>query len=1155
VRNYQKNNLLFRIKFLPESIRHFIVAGLLILPSVSLADFELLEDIVQYETLELLQSEDYTDPNIGTQIWPFGSSTGVALQDIKAFEDWYAVGQLIWIKGRDPEQDDITLQFIHADGSTTAITWFWDPTDGCWFIDQEFCWDDQFRWGVFMALTKLGVYTFELLINGVVVPAYTKQFEVIGPEFTIVGSNSFSGSIGSTTSLQTRLVDREGIPISNEPVTFVLPLINSPGYGLYPTSDTSDTGSKSRTVNTDSNGMAEVYVKIGNPGATIGVSATTPRMSNTTLTFFLQSLDIEVEGLDHEENLGEQEGRERDPCDSVGNPINVITGNKFQKETDFTGNSASPLEFTRYYNSKDVAGTSFGSNWRHTYERSITFAKEGKGKNAIQYARLKRQDGKGITFIDTGDGYRTDPDHEYDLVKRGGKWELRTPLDGIEVYDGKGKLISMTDIRGNIQSLKHQKGQLQSVTSGSGETIAFFYNDLDQLEQVEYSASNQDPVLGKTRTWTYGYTEGRLTSISNPDGSQREYLYEDATFLNALTGIVDESGNRYATYEYDSNGNATSSYHGFGREQVTIDYGINGERLVTDSLGNLTTYGVFAQLGQGKIANTAGPTCSTGNNAVASYDYDPATNDVLSRTVDGVTTLWSDYDTNGNPWTEIKAANSASEKTTYYKYDPRFRNKLVSITEPSVYSGGDKVTTMQYDDYGNMLSRTVEGYTPSGSPVSQATIYQYNGPYRQMSQIDGPRTDVSDITTFDYYPDDPGLYQHQGMLMRVTGPEGLVLRDNLQYNVFRQLTSESRLNGVTVTYQWQPNTDLLAAMTESVGSASRTTSWTYLPTGVVETITPPDGNTLTFAYDEARRLERIADIEGNYIQYSLDSEGNIKLESTHDSGGTLRRSIARTYDVYNRLDGRFQANESIDYDFDADGTLAREINGRGVETAYSYDELKRLTSTELDVYGNDPSTANSQVGYDYDSQNNLNGVTDPKNSQTNYQYDDLGNVVSLTSPDTGTATYQNDPAGNRIQTTDAKGHVFDFTYDALNRLTSIDAPANDYDQTYVYDSCANGQGMLCTATRGGNQRQYSYNGFGDPVSLTQSVGSFFTSASATIGMSYDAAGRISTINYPGTASVTYSYDALGNVSQVTLNRNGQNTTLLSGMTYELLICI
>src|SRR5690606_2347654 len=185
---------------------------------------------------------------------------------------------------------------------------------------------------------------------------------------------------------------------------------------------------------------------------------------------------------------------------------------------------------------------------------------------------------------------------------------------------------------------------------------------------------------------------------------------------------------------------------GYSVDRVEVDYNINGERVVTDSRGNTTTYNAVAQLGKGKITGTTGPTCDTGGNAVAAYEYDPATNNVLSRTLDGVTTLWGDYDARGNAGLQVEAAVTGVERRTGYAYDSRFQSKITRIAEESVYPGESKVTTQEYDDFGNLLSRTQTGYTPAGTPVSRTTRFEYNGPYRQLSAIDQPRTDVVDIT-------------------------------------------------------------------------------------------------------------------------------------------------------------------------------------------------------------------------------------------------------------------------------------------------------------------------------------------------------------------------------------------------------------------------
>jgi hypothetical protein len=74
-----------------------------------------------------------------------------------------------------------------------------------------------------------------------------------------------------------------------------------------------------------------------------------------------------------------------------------------------------------------------------------------------------------------------------------------------------------------------------------------------------------------------------LTRVTYQDGTYREYLYEIATFLYALTGIVDENGDRYATFGYASgtynfsDGKVIATQHaqttnGVPQEKFTIVY-------------------------------------------------------------------------------------------------------------------------------------------------------------------------------------------------------------------------------------------------------------------------------------------------------------------------------------------------------------------------------------------------------------------------------------------------------------------------------------------------------------------------------------------------------------------------------------------------------
>ncbi len=641
--------------------------------------------------------------------------------------------------------------------------------------------------------------------------------------------------------------------------------------------------------------------------------------------------------------------------------------------------------------------------------------------------------------------------------------------------------------------------------------------------------------------------------MENPDTTIRQYHYEDVNFPHLLTGITDERGIRYATYQYDEQGGVIASYHANDVNRIDISYVDSNTRILKNSTNETTTYAITQQLGVALVTNISGPGCSTCGTGNTSYQYDPANNNLLSKTENGVTTEYGNYDAKGQYGYKIEAKGTPEEHRTDYTYDNRFYNKITSITEPSVFPGNQKITTYTHDDWGNRTSETISGFDPVGNPVSRTTTWQYGGdgtpecdavPLHQLCRVDGPRTDIEDITWYRYYPNDSSIpVGSRARLKEVEDANGVLIRSNIKYTATGKVASEDRPNGLRLTYSYYYGNDRLESLTETdtATGESRTTRWTYLPTGEVESITQGDGTpeavTLYFGYDDARRLVRVTDGLGNYIEYTLDTEGNRLAEKTYDTAGTLKKAITQTFDPYNRLDTTAQANESVDYDFAPNGTLDQTTDGRGVITDYSYDALKRLVSATQDPGGTDPATADTAVTYGYDPAGNLTSVTDPVGGNTTYAYDDLGNLVSRTSPDTGTTSFRYDEAGNLIEKTDALGQVFTYSYDALNRLTRIDAPGTADDIEYVYDRCAKGVGRLCRVSTADGAVHYAYDAFGD-ITLHQAV-----------RYEYDAAGRLQALTYPSGARVSYSYDAAGQVTQVDFQHGSLTRTLAQGVTH------
>ena len=183
--------------------------------------------------------------------------------------------------------------------------------------------------------------------------------------------------------------------------------------------------------------------------------------------------------------------------------------------------------------------------------------------------------------------------------------------------------------------------------------------------------------------------------------------------------------------------------------------------------------------------------------------------------------------------------------------------------------------------------------------------------------------------------------------------------------------------------------------------------------------------------------------------------------------------------------------------------------------------------------------------YEYNAQDNLTKVIDPKNLATTYGYNGFGELVSQTSPDTGAVSFTRDSAGNMLTKTDARGVTSNYSYDALNRVSTISYPAYLGDPaetvTYSYDICTNGKGRVCSIADKTGNTAFAYDPKGRVVSKSQVVGG----VAQAISYGYNSAGQLSSITYPSGAIVTYSYS---NNRAVSVKINGK--TVLDSADYE-----
>lgn len=848
---------------------------------------------------------------------------------------------------------------------------------------------------------------------------------------------------------------------------------------------------------------------------------------------------IQVVGIDPEENTGDED------CQKTGgtNPINLTIGNKYQQEIDYVGNSLYPVSFKRSYNSYQIDNTEnstgLGKNWLHNYAKRVSIVTQYEKR----YARVVRGDGKAYKFTGTTSSNIWTPRNSHAKAGRliensDGTFEYYPADDSIENYDSNGLLMSVQDLNGRTHTLTYGgNNRLSRVTDSVGDYIEFTYDQGGRIYTIKNRAEH---------VWTYSYdTDSNLVYVDNPDSTRRQYHYEDINFPNALTGITDERNVRFATYAYDANGRATLSTHANNVNRKDISYNGDNTRTIVNSKGVSSLMTTIESENISLVSSIIGPSgCASCGDDYTQFSYD-ANNNVIDMIKDGIATKFGAYDANGNPGYKELASGTRDSRRTDYTYDSRFFSKVATTTEPSVCPTGNRLTTYTYDVSGNLTNITIDGFTPSCTAVSRTVSLKYQGPLNQVSEIDGPlsgrgKGSVSDITRFNYYPDSSLAGNNRARLKQVVDAEGNILRDNIQYSTTGKIISEDRPNGLTLIYTYYSGNDRLESLTETAESVSRTTLWTYLATGEVESITIADGTmdsvTFTLSYDDARRLTRITDRLGNYIEYTLDTEGNLESEKIYDNAGFLKKSLTQTFDIYNRLNLSRQVNESVDSDYASNGLLDKQIDGKGAVTEFGYDSLNRLVTVTQDLGGTDISTADALTQLGYDANGNLSTVVDPNNGSTTYEYDDLGNLLKIISPDTGTTSYNYDLAGNLTSQLDAKGQSISYEYDSNGRLTKITTQEGDAE--YFYDNCLNGIARLCAVNTSDTAVSFSYDGFGDVI------------AHQGITYSYDAAARVKTITYPSGAIVAYSYDPMGNVNKVELTQGVTTSVLASNIRYE-----
>ena len=813
----------------------------------------------------------------------------------------------------------------------------------------------------------------------------------------------------------------------------------------------------------------------------------------------------------------------------IGNPVDPSTGEKSELEIDFES-KATGLRVTRTHSSQLPGDQGLGLGWSSNLLKSLYIFDD-----TMVYREANGRGEEWIRDAVTGE-WVGDVDTDLQITNEaGGGYKVTKATGDVERYGRSGELLSETTPSGQTTTYDYNvHGHLVKVTNHFGHALTVTWLPQNRLRSV--TDANGQQVIYAYGIWGGQY---RLKRIEYVDGTTRKYDRTYGANRQLLLGITDENNSKYATFTYDSSARALSTKHavtdnGSAQEEFTISYDSESPitRTITDAAGNSEVWKYEQYVGVSKLTEITNNT----DNKVATRTYDANGNLLTVTDPEGRVTTRS-YNAHNQLISKTEASGTPESRTTTYEYVSNDIDLVTKISESSVAAGLLKEQITVYDANLNKTSVSTTGFKPDGTPVTQTTSFQYNG-IGQVTQIDGPRTDVSDITTFTY--NDCNTGGACGMLASITNALGHTTTFD-SYDPGGRLLQQTDANGVVTTYTYDIRDRVLSTtVTPPAGAgAARVTAYTYDPTGKLLTTTFPDGRVVTNTYDAAYDLKTVEDNLGNKTAHQYDIKGNRISTEVINPDGTVVRETESIYDHRNYVITVDQAGSLTEMVKDATGnTLSQEDPNNNPLTLMQYDGLDRLTQAT------DP--AGGITSNQYDSQGNLTQVTAPNSAATSYTYDDLGNRLQEISSDRGTTNYTYDTANNLISSTDARGITAIYTYDALNRMLSVDWPGTDEDVTYVYDACGLGLGRLCQVTDQSGVTDYSYDAFGNITSEVLTDGADVSTTAYT----YDPANRVASMTYPSGLVVDTTRDAVGRVTEVDATYLGQAYDLIDSRTYR-----
>lgn len=735
-------------------------------------------------------------------------------------------------------------------------------------------------------------------------------------------------------------------------------------------------------------------------------------------------------------------------------------------------------------------------------------------------------------------------------------WQGANHLITPYVRDARGLVISQTDPSGvtttftydNRDQLVTTTGETRTVYDGSGASSNVAPVTTLGRNTFNDVTDKRDPLLNRTQT-TYDKMGRALTvtkpSYTQPRTSPTTYATAQTVnqYTNGLLTSVTDPGGHVTSYTYDPYGRVKTRTDpdpdgagSLSAPQWTYTYNRNGDTTAT-TMPVGSTSAVYNKLGQ---QTSSSQTESAGVWYTSTFEYDDAGNRISSKTPSphqyvttttfnaaGEVTKVTDhtgrftatsYDHAGRPTYTVSGRNTTYANpgtSTTFNY-AGFATATgtcqvnsttgactgTTLTTNTVYNGAGQPTDVTspagrpthytYDDGGQLASITQYGDRNNQAGTANIIQLGYDAAGNKTRMTDGE----NHTTTY--------AYNTWNLLDKVTEPTTTAqpaLSDRqwiTSYNADGLVVQEDLPGSVTRTKTY----DNLDRLTDETGTGAGTTTARHLEYDAMGRITAansPAGNH-TYTWTDRGQLKTATGYGGN-VSYTYDGEA--MLTQRVDAAGTANFTYWENGSLKTVVDPLTSTTATYTYD-DAGRPVTINHGGSNSIRTYTYDPYGRIdTDTVTPSTGTPTST---KTDYDYLDKDGLvtskttTGVTGA--GANTYHYDDVGRIDTWISPGGTTTTYAYDKASNR-KVVKTGNDERTSTFDARNRITGTTSTAG---ASLPADSYTwNPRGQLTGAVQNGQTLSYAYDVF---ERLTQVSGS----ATPTTSYTYDSLDRVAQRN-------------------------------------------